>query len=100
MAMVQWRNAVRVFVTTLNSVYEVWLRDGRFRRVSGSRDGAPPVGVWQRFERVSPLRRGSPMRFFVRKDTGDGVPRIGLVTTSPVVDVIEDTAEDQTALTG
>jgi hypothetical protein len=73
-------------------VYEV--DEGRelFRRVHqfGRPDAKMPLGQWYRFQRMSPVKVGHPVRFYwVNGDEG-GLTRIGLWSTSPVVEVVRD----------
>ncbi len=78
-------------IRTRNSVYEIELRQRRFRRVEGRPSPtAPPLRVWQRFGQVGPVRVGEPVRFYWLKDRAGAITRVGLWTTAPVVEIIDE----------
>jgi hypothetical protein len=77
---------------TANSIYEVQERERRFRRIHES--DAPhqhmPIGRWYRFQRMSPVVIGEPVRFLWLLGEGGGLSRIGLWATGPVVAVVPE----------
>ncbi|MDQ6616087.1 MAG: hypothetical protein M3083_15465 [Actinomycetota bacterium] len=77
---------------TANSIYEVWEPDKRFRRIheSGISSQRMPIGRWYRFQRMSPVVVGEPVRFFWLLGEDGGLSRIGLWATGPVVSILED----------
>jgi hypothetical protein len=77
---------------TANSIYEVREREKRFRRIHESGQAAQriPVGRWYRFQRMSPVEVGEPVRFFWLLGEDGGHSRIGLWATGPVVAVVPD----------
>lgn len=77
---------------TANSIYEVHEGDQRFRRIhEGSTPSARlPVGRWFRFQRMSPVQVGEPVRFYWILAEGGAVSRIGLWSTGPVTSVLPD----------
>lgn len=74
---------------TANSTYEVREREKRFRRIheSGAAHQHIPIGRWFRFQRMSPVTLGEPVRFFWLLGEDGALSRIGLWATGPVVAV-------------
>jgi hypothetical protein len=77
---------------TANSIYEVREPEKRFRRIHES--PAPhehmPLGRWYRFQRMSPVTVGEPVRFLWLLDEAGGQSRIGLWATGPVMSLVPD----------
>jgi hypothetical protein len=80
---------------TANSIYEVQQGNRLFRRIHES-DAAHqqlPLGRWYRYQRMSPVVVGEPVRFlWLLGDEGghSGHSRIGLWATGPVTSVLHD----------
>lgn len=81
-----------MIIKTATSIYEVRETEQNFRRIHEfGRSAAPlPIGVWYRFQRMSAVTVGEPVRFFWVLGEEGGVARIGLWATSPVVEVVDD----------
>ncbi|MGH9125075.1 MAG: hypothetical protein ACRDZ8_10175 [Acidimicrobiales bacterium] len=77
---------------TANSIYEVHEGEHRFRRIhDSSRDHQPlPLGRWYRYQRMSPVVVGEPVRFLWLLDEQGTQSRIGLWATGPVTSVLPD----------
>jgi hypothetical protein len=77
---------------TAASIYEVHERDLRFRRVheTGASHQPFPIGKWYRFERMSPVILGKPVRFFWLLGEEGELNRIGLWATSAVIAILPD----------
>jgi hypothetical protein len=77
---------------TANSIYEVREPEKRFRRIheSGESRERIPVGRWYRFQRMSPVTVGEPVRFFWLLGEDGGLSRIGLWATGAVKTVLLD----------
>ena len=77
---------------TANSIYEVQESDKRFRRIheTSTPSSRLPVGRWFRFQKMSPVAAGEPVRFYWLLGEGGAVSRIGLWATGPVVAVLPD----------
>ncbi len=77
---------------TANSIYEVREREKRFRRIHESVGPHEhlPLGRWYRFQRMSPVALGEPVRFLWLLGEEGGQSRIGLWATGPVVSVVPD----------
>jgi hypothetical protein len=92
-----------VIIKTATSIYEVREDQKTFRRIHefGRSSASLPMGQWYRFQRMSPVSVGEPVRFFWVLGEEGGVARIGLWATSPVLEVLPDekvTAEAQSFL--
>jgi hypothetical protein len=77
---------------TAKSIYEVQERERRFRRIHES-DAAHehlPLGRWYRFQRISPIVVGEPVRFLWMLGEDGPLTRIGLWATGPVVAVMPE----------
>lgn len=81
-----------MIVKTATSIYEVREEQKNFRRIHefGPSGGKLPIGQWYRYQRMSPVVVGEPVRFFWVLGEEEGVARIGLWATSPVVEVLEE----------
>jgi hypothetical protein len=81
-----------VILKTATSIYEVRTDQKTFRRIHefGRANTNLPLGQWYRFQRMSPVVIGEPVRFFWVLGEEGGVARIGLWATSPVLEVLED----------
>lgn len=81
-----------MIIKTATSIYQVREDRKNFRRIHefGRSGGKLPIGRWYRYQRMSPVVLGEPIRFFWVLGEEDGVARIGLWATSPVVEVLED----------
>lgn len=68
--------------------------DKRFRRVHETHAPSEPLplGQWYRYQRMSPVTPGEPVRFFWILGESGAVSRIGLWVTGPVVAVLPDEA--------
>ncbi|MHB8340511.1 MAG: hypothetical protein ACYDB7_04970 [Mycobacteriales bacterium] len=77
----------------MNSTYEIDEGRRRFRLLAGSGGPGMTSGDWSRFERMSPVRPGEPVRFFQSLETVGALLRFSTVTTTRVVDVWPSTAE-------
>jgi hypothetical protein len=77
---------------TANSIYEVREREKRFRRIheSGTAHEHLPVGRWYRYQRISPVTVGEPVRFLWLLGEAGAQSRIGLWATGAVVSVVPD----------
>jgi hypothetical protein len=77
---------------TANSIYEVQEHAKRFRRIheSAASHQHMPIGRWYRFQRMSPVAIGEPVRFLWLLGEGGGLSRIGLWATSAVVAIVPD----------
>lgn len=77
---------------TANSIYEVHERERRFRRIheSGGAHQPMPLGRWYRYQRMSPVMVGEPVRFLWLLEEGGGQSRIGLWATGPVVAIVPE----------
>ena len=77
---------------TANSIYEVQEGESRFRRIHESARPSDqlPIGRWFRFQRMSPVVVGQPVRFYWLLAEGGNVSRIGLWSTGPVTAVLPD----------
>lgn len=84
-----------MIIKTESSIYEVREDQRQFRRIHvfGPAPSELPVGTWFRYQRMSPVVIGEPVRFFWLKGEEAGLTRIGLWTTSPVVEVLPDKEE-------
>jgi hypothetical protein len=84
-----------VIIKTPSSVYQVDEEHKTFRRVHASAGARAHVrpGEWYRFERMSPVVTGEPVRFFWLLDQKGVVARIGVWATGPVLDVVVDPSE-------
>ncbi len=71
-------------IKTLNSFYEVHESRMRCRRLS---DHASTSGEWFRYDRMSPVREGEPLRFFLAQQELGTVLQFRVITTSPVEQV-------------
>lgn len=83
-----------MIIKTATSIYEVREDQKTFRRIHefGRSAAALPIGQWYRFQRMSPVAVGEPVRFFWVLGEEAGVARIGLWATSPVLEILpEDT---------
>ena len=77
-----------MILKTDNSVYEVDTDAKRFRRVGDSNgDATLTLGRWQRFDFMTPVEPGHPVRFSWLADDRGRVARIGFVETSPLTSV-------------
>ena len=83
-----------MIVKTGRSIYEIQQAGRRFRRIHllGPPATALPIGQWFRFERMSAVRVGEPVRFFWLNGEEGRQARIGLWATGPVVEVVADEA--------
>ena len=83
-----------MIIKTASSIYEVREDQASFRRIHefGRSSSTLPIGQWYRFQRMSPVTVGEPVRFFWVLGEEGGVARIGLWATSPVVEVLPDDA--------
>ncbi len=82
-----------MIIKTASSIYEVREEEKRFRRVHELKPSSQqlPVGEWYRFQRMSPVVVGEPVRFFwILGDEHAGLTRIGLWATSVVVEALSD----------
>jgi hypothetical protein len=79
-----------VVIHTTNGVYEVREADRRYRRRPVGSQQLP--GPWCQFDRMSPIRTGSPLVFFVAQAERGRVLQFNVVRTSPVTQVLADTA--------
>jgi hypothetical protein len=77
-----------VIIHTTNGVYEVREDDRRYRRLSDM-SGALP-GAWCPFDRMTPVRTGAPMVFFIGQAERGRVLHFNVVRTSPVTQVLAD----------
>ncbi len=84
-----------MIIKTESSIYEVREDQRQFRRIHvfGLAPSELPVGTWFQYQRISPVTVGEPVRFFWLKGEEAGLTRIGLWTTSPVVEVLPDGEE-------
>ncbi len=85
-----------MIIKTEKSIYEVREDERLFRRIHvfGLAPSELPIGTWFQFQRMSPVVVGEPVRFFWLKGEEAGLTRIGLWTTSPIVEVLPDGHED------
>jgi hypothetical protein len=83
-----------VILKTATSIYEVRADQKTFRRIHefGRPNTTLPLGQWYRFQRISPVVIGEPVRFFWVLGEEGGVARIGLWATSPILEVLDDDA--------
>jgi hypothetical protein len=79
-----------VLIHTTNGVYEVREADRRYRSLP-DRPGALP-GSWRAFDRMTPIRTGSPVVFFIGRAEQGRVLHFDVVRTSPVTHVLADSA--------
>jgi hypothetical protein len=79
-----------VVIHTTNGVYEVRDDVRRYRRLADA-PGALP-GPWCPFDRMTPVRPGSPVVFFLGQDEHGRVLHFNVVRTSPVTQVLADSA--------
>jgi hypothetical protein len=77
-------------IHTTNGVYDVREADRRFRRRAGQPGELP--GAWSDFDRMAPIRPGAPMLFFIAQAERGRVLHFNVVRTSPVTQVLADTA--------
>lgn len=85
----------RVFVRTLNSVYELYVRRRQVRRIEGKESAQPPLYHWRLFHRVGPIVRGSPMRFWFKRSEAGRSAHVEVLTTAPVVEItITESSEE------
>ena len=91
-----------LIIKTEKSIYEVREDQRQFRRVHffGLAPPELPIGTWFQYQRMSPVVVGEPVRFFWLKGEEAGLTRIGLWTTSPVVEVLTDAEEPTPRSTG
>ena len=77
---------------TANSIYEVQEAERRFRRIhEASRAHEPlPLGRWYRYQRMSPVMVGEPVRFLWLLGEEGTHSRIGLWATGPVISILPD----------
>lgn len=78
-----------MIVRTRDSVYEVQEDAKLFRRLDAS---APDDASWDSYDRLGPVKTGEPARFFVVHGERGRVLHFRVVTTSPVVEVLQATA--------
>lgn len=81
-----------MIIKTATSIYEVREDQKTFRRIHefGRSASTLPIGQWYRFQRMSPVTVGEPVRFFWVLGEEAGVARIGLWATSPVLEALPD----------
>jgi hypothetical protein len=75
-----------VLIHTTNGLYEVSEQERRYRRRSEGQ-----AGPWLAFDRMGPVRTGSPVLFFVAQDERNRVLHFNVVRTSPVTQVLAQT---------
>jgi len=77
---------------TANSIYEVHEEKRRFRRIheSDADHQHLPLGRWYRYQRMSPVVVGEPVRFLWLLGEEGAHSRIGLWATGPVMSVLPD----------
>jgi hypothetical protein len=78
-----------VLIHTTNGVYEVHETDRRYRLRNGLAGELP--GAWCDFDRMAPVRTGSPLVFFVARSERGRVLHFNVVRTSPVTQVLAET---------
>lgn len=78
-----------MLIHTTNGVYEVREAERRYRRRPGQADELP--GPWSDFDRMAPVRAGSPLILFVAQAERGRVLHFNVVRTSPVTQVLADT---------
>jgi hypothetical protein len=90
-----------VIIKTATSIYEVREAQKKFRRIHeiGRSATTLPIGKWYRYQRMSPMVVGEPVRFFWVLGEAGGVARIGLWATSPVLEVLDDSEVEGDART-
>jgi hypothetical protein len=79
-----------VVIHTTNGVYEVREDRRRYRRLNDDAGALP--GAWCAFDRMTPVRPGSPLVFFVGQAERGRVLHFNVVRTSPVTQVLADSA--------
>lgn len=79
-----------MLIHTTNGVYEVREADRRYRRLPDVPTGLP--GSWRGFDRMTPIRTGAPVVFFVSRSEQGRVLHFDVVRTSPVTHVLADSA--------
>jgi hypothetical protein len=84
------REVRALVIHTTNGVYEIREDARRYRRRADG-PGALP-GPWCLFDRMTPVRPGSPVVFFVGRAERGRVLHFDVVRTSPVTQVLADTA--------
>lgn len=78
-----------MLIETTNHRYEVRESEHLFRLVGfDPQTGAPAPGAWRTYDRMSPVRAGEPMRFFLAGDDNGRILSYHLITTSPVTSVL------------
>lgn len=78
-----------MLIHTTNGVYEVREAERRYRLRPALADELP--GSWCDFDRMAPVRTGSPLVFFVAQAERGRVLHFNVVRTSPVTQVLADT---------
>ena len=79
-----------MLIHTTNGVYEVREDARRYRRLADG-PGALP-GAWCGFDRMTPVRPGAPIVFFLGRAEHGRVLHFDVVRTSPVTRVLADSA--------
>ena len=78
-----------MLIETTNHRYEVRESEHVFRLVGyDPQTGAAVPGAWRPYDRMSPVRAGEPMRFFVAGEEYGRILSYHLITTSPVTGVL------------
>lgn len=78
-----------MIIETTNHRYEVRESDQVYRLVGfDPQTGVPTPGRWRPYDRMSPVRAGEPIRFFVAGEDNGRVLSYQLITTSPVTNVV------------
>lgn len=77
-------------IHTTNGVYEVREDRRRYRRLADVAGALP--GAWCAFDRMTPVRPGVPVTFFIGEAEQGRVLHFNVVRTSPVTQVLADSA--------
>jgi hypothetical protein len=83
------REVSSVLVQTEDVLYDVDLARSAYRVVDEDPDtGDRLLGVWRRYDRISPVRSGQPLRIFVAVEETGRRLLYRIVVTTPVTAVL------------
>ena len=85
-----------MIIKTAGSIYEVDEGRSAFRLIHqlDSDEAKMPIGTWCRYQRMSPVVVGEPVRFFWANGEEAGLTRIGLWSSSPVMEILSNEEAD------